>query len=239
MKKLSIIIPVYNEEETVSELIKRVKKANLDIKKELIVIDDGSKDNTLRILKKIKGIKLIKHEKNKGKGAAIRTGIKHSTGDIIVIQDADLEYDPEEYNKLIKPILKGETKVVYGSRFLSAFQKKRNVDFLRGVKEGQYLLGYIAGRFLTTITNVLYRTKITDEATCYKVFDANVLKKIPLKCNRFEFCPEVTAKVAKRNYKIKEIPISYKPRKFEDGKKINWKDGIHAVWTLLKYRFID
>jgi glycosyltransferase involved in cell wall biosynthesis len=238
--KLSIIIPVYNEEKTIEELISIVKKVDTkDVKKEIIAVDDGSKDNTLNILKRIKDIKLIVHKRNAGKGAATRTGIKHSTGDIIIIQDADLEYDPNDYYKLIKPIIDSKTKVVYGSRFLSSTQKERNVDFLKIKHKKAYSLAYLGGRFLTYLANFLYRGNITDEPTCYKVFRADVLKSINLRCKRFEFCPEVTAKVLKKGYKIFEIPIPYKPRSFEEGKKINWKDGIQAVWTLIKYRFID
>jgi glycosyltransferase involved in cell wall biosynthesis len=238
--KLSIIIPVYNEEKTIEELISIVKKVDTkDIQKEIIAVDDGSKDNTLNILKKVKDIKLIVHKKNSGKGAATRTGIKHSTGDIIIIQDADLEYDPNDYYKLIKPIIDGKTKVVYGSRFLSNTQKERNINFLRIKHKKAYSLAYLGGRFLTHLANFLYRGNITDEPTCYKVFKADVLKNITLRCKRFEFCPEVTAKVLKKGYKIFEIPIPYNPRSFEEGKKINWKDGLEAIWTLIKYRFVD
>jgi glycosyltransferase involved in cell wall biosynthesis len=242
--KLSIIIPVYNEEKTVKELISIVKKVDTkDVSKELVVVDDGSKDNTVNILKNITGIKLIIHKKNAGKGAAVRTGIKHSTGDIIIIQDADLEYNPNDYYKLIKPIIDKKTKVVYGSRYLSAEQKRSNwliaSNFLKAKHTKAYFTAYLGGRFLTFLANFLYRGNITDEPTCYKVFKADVLKSINLKCKRFEFCPEVTAKVLKKGYKIFEIPTPYKPRSFEEGKKINWKDGLEAIWTLIKYRFVD
>lgn len=229
--KLSILIPVYNEEKSVKKLIDIVKKTKLqkNVEKEIIVVDDGSRDNTLSVLKKIKDIKLIGHKKNSGKGMAIRTAIKHATGDIIIIQDADLEYDPKDYNKLIQPIIDKKFKVVYGSRRLNKQNKKYSG-----------LAFYLGGNALTFLTNILYpKAKLTDEATCYKVFDAKTLKSINLKCKRFEFCPEVTAKVLKKGLKIYELPISYYPRSVDEGKKINWKDGVEAVWTLLKYRVIE
>lgn len=227
--KLSIIIPVYNEDKTIGELIRIVKGVGLKgIKKEIIVVDDNSKDKTVEKLKKINGIKLILHRENLGKGAAIRTGVKHVTGDIVIIQDADLEYDPHDYYKLIKPIIERKAKVVYGSRRL----KKEN-------KKHSGFSFYLGGLILTAIVNLLYGIKITDEPTCYKVFRADILKGINLKCNRFEFCPEVTAKVAKKGIKIYEVPISYFPRSIKQGKKIKWRDGIGAIWTLLKYRFVD
>tara|TARA_Y100000034_G_scaffold51102_1_gene62872 strand:+ start:577 stop:1296 length:720 start_codon:yes stop_codon:yes gene_type:complete len=238
--KLSILIPAYNEEETINELIGVVKKADIkDIEKEIIVVDDGSKDKTIEIVEKIKEIILVKHEKNRGKGAAIRTGIEYATGDIIIIQDADLEYDPNDYSKLIKPIINGETKVVYGSRILHQRQKERNERFLKGKHTQAYKAFYMGGRVLTVLANLIYNIRITDEPTCYKVFDAKVLKSLNLKCERFEFCPEVTAKVAKRGYKIIEVPTPYYPRTFTEGKKIKFKDGVEAIWTLIKYRFVD
>ena len=224
--KLSILIPAYNEENTIKELIEKVKKVKLPIKKEIIVVDDKSNDKTLEILKKVRGIKLIRHEKNVGKGFAIRTAIKHSTGEIIIIQDADLEYEPEDYNALIKPIIEGKEKVVYGSRV----SKKGNRLYTG-------LIFYLGGNFLTHLTNLLYpNAKITDEPTCYKVFKADLLKNMKLNCKRFEFCPEVTAKILKQGIKIHEVPISYYPRSIKEGKKINWRDGIEAIWTLIRYR---
>ncbi len=238
--KLSILIPAYNEAKTIKELIGLVKKADTkDVEKEIIVIDDGSKDDTVEIVKKILGVILVKHKKNAGKGAAIRTGIKYATGDIIIIQDADLEYDPNDYYKLIKPIIDGKTKVVYGSRTMHESQKERNIRFLRNKHSESYNAFYMGGRVLTILANLLYNAKITDEPTCYKVFDAKVLKSLNLRCMRFEFCPEVTAKVIKKGYRIMELPTPYYPRSFEEGKKINWKDGFEAVWTLIKYRFVD
>jgi len=228
--KLSIVIPAYNEEKTIKELLGLVKKAKIgDIKKEIIVVDDGSIDNTLKILREIDEIKLISHKKNSGKGAATRTGIKHATGDIIIIQDADLEYNPDDYGKLIEPILQKKEKVVYGSRLLN---KKK-------AKYSKFSF-FVGGKIMTIATNLLYPSaKLTDEPTCYKVFRSDILKNIDLKCKRFEFCPEVTAKVLKKGIRIKEIPISYYPRSVKEGKKINWKDGLEGVWTLLKYRFIN
>ena len=228
MVKLSIIIPAYNEKETIREIIKQV--SDIKIPKEIILIDDCSTDGTREILQTeyshLKNIKVLLHKKNRGKGAAIRTGLKDIEGDIIIIQDADLEYDPQDYPKLIKPIINKETEVVYGSRFLG--MKNKHI----------YNLNMLATRILTIMANVLYNAKITDEPTCYKVFTKKAIKSVDLKCEKFEFCPEVTAKIRKNGYKIKEIPINYNPRSIEEGKKINWKDGVQAIWTLIKYRII-
>lgn len=225
--KLSVIIPVYNEKEFVLELISRVKKVDIgNVEKEIIVIDDFSNDGTQEILKKIKNIKLLFHEKNRGKGAALKTGIAKSSGDIIIVQDADLEYVPKEYGKLIKPIIDGKTKIVYGSRLLGKENRK-----------GKFLF-YFGGRVVTMFTNLLYWSHLTDEPTCYKVFHKD-LKPVLVKAegNHFEWEPEVTAKFLRKGYKIFEIPISYNPRTTEEGKKINAMDGIQALWVLLKWRF--
>jgi glycosyltransferase involved in cell wall biosynthesis len=238
--KLSVVIPAYNEEENISELVSRVKKVNLGqygIDKEIIVVDDGSKDRTVEIVKKIKDIVLVIKAKNNGKGSAVKEGIKYATGDIIIIQDADLEYDPNEYYRCIKPIIDGRTKVVYGSRFLSQQQKRVNLLFFKKHKSA-YRFAFLGGRLLTLIANLLYNAHITDEATCYKTFDAKFIKSIKINGNRFEWEPEILAKVRKRHVKIIEVPVSYSPRTFEQGKKINWKDGIQAIWTLVKYRFV-
>lgn len=229
INKLSVIIPVYNEKNTILEIFKKVKSVDLkDIKKEIIIIDDYSNDGTRELLKRLEDpeVKLLFHECNKGKGSAIRTGIKHVTGDVVIIQDADLEYDPEDYSKLLEVIKQG-AETVYGSRL-------RHKDFTPN-----YSLNLFATKLLSVMSNILYRTKITDEPTCYKMFKTDILKRINLKCTRFEFCPEVTAKVAKLGTEIKEIPIKYYPRSIEEGKKINWKDGIDAIWTLIKYKFIN
>lgn len=233
--KLSVIMPVYNEKGTIKEIIKRVKQVKIPkVSKELVIIDDFSTDGTRKILKKIKdrnkdrNIKIVFHERNKGKGSAIRTGIKHVTGNIIIIQDADLEYNPQDYAKLVKPIIEGKADVVYGTRFPKTTKKPSLFNTF-----------FLGNRILTFMANLLYNAKITDEPTCYKVFKTSILKSINLKSKRFEFCPEVTAKVRKKGYKIYELPISYKPRSIEQGKKINWKDGIEAIWTLIKYRFTN
>jgi glycosyltransferase involved in cell wall biosynthesis len=238
--KLTIIIPLYNESKTIAELLRRVKEADIkDVEKEIIVIDDGSTDNSADIFKKIKGVRLIRHKRNLGKGAAVRTGIKYSTGDIIIIQDADLEYDPNEYYKLIKPIIDKKLKVVYGSRFLKLEQKKRLIRLGFKKHKGAYLMFFLGGRIVTWATKILFFTNLTDAPTCYKVFDSKLIKSIKIKSNKFDWEPEITAKLLKRGIKIREIPISYYPRSVKEGKKINWKDGIQAVWTLLKYRFVN
>ncbi len=240
MEKLSVIIPAYNEERFIGEILKRVKNAKIgNVSKEIIVVDDGSEDDTAKIASKIKGIKLIRHRKNVGKGAAIRTGLAHATGSIILIQDADLEYNPAEIQKVIRPIVEGKSKVVFGSRYLDPSQKQRNKMFLKKTHKNAYQIFYLGGRGITLFANLLFNAKITDEATCYKAFRSEVIKSIKLKSRRFEFCPEITAKVAKRGYKIIEVPITYNPRSFEQGKKIKMRDGIEALWTLLKYRLID
>ncbi len=222
--KLSVIIPVYNEEKTVLQLIDKVKAVALD--KEIIIINDSSTDGTKEILDRIsnENIKIISYSQNLGKGAAIRTALPYITGDIVIIQDADLEYDPNDYHKLIAPILNGQAEVVYGSRILNK-------------SKSSYLRYYWGGRFLTALTNLLYGTKLTDAHTGYKVFKTDVLKNIKLTCNGFKFCSEVTAKLAKRGYKIKEVPISYSPRTFQQGKKLTWKGGVGSAWALLKLKF--
>lgn len=226
--KLSVIIPVYNEMRTIAEILRRVKL--VDIPKEVIVVDDGSTDGTrdyLRSLESREGFKVLYQDKNMGKGAAIRKAIDHVSGDIVIIQDADLEYDPQDYRKVIAPIFEGRANVVYGSRYINP---ANDLPWTR------YKVGVLA---LTAVANLLYGAGITDEATCYKAFKADVLKSLPLKCKRFEFCPEVTAKVRKRGYRIEEVPISFHYRTVKEGKKIGWKDGLEAVLTLIKYRFID
>ena len=226
--KLSVIIPVYNEEGTIREILNRVRAVDVGMEKEIIVVDDGSRDGTRRILQEeaVKGdIRVVYHPHNRGKGAAVRTGIEHAQGDFIIIQDADLEYEPGDYPKLLEPLLAGEADVVYGSRFLGGHEK------------AMVSLHRIGNRFLTAVTNLLYGSSLSDMETCYKVFRAEVIKSIPLVSDRFEIEPEITAKLLKRGYRIREVPIRYKGREFHEGKKISWKDGFGALWTLLKYRF--
>ena len=233
-RKLSILMPAYNEEKTIAEIVKQIDAVDLsklNVEKELIIVDDGSKDRTIDIvkglMKKYPYIRFFKHKKNKGKGGAIKTAIRRSTGDILIVQDADLEYDPKDYARCILPILKGKAKVVYGSRRL----KKSNKQY----SGWSYFLGGVG---ITLIFNILFFTRLTDEPTCYKTFRADVIKKIKINGNRFDWEPEVTAKLVKRGIKIKEVPISYYPRSIEEGKHIRWKDGVDAVWTMIKYRFV-
>ncbi len=230
--KLSIIIPVYNEEKTIKQIIDRVEKVNLGkIKKELIIVNDYSSDNSVNIIKKLikkyKNIRLINHNKNLGKGAAIRTGLNYFTGSLVIIQDGDLEYNPEEYKKLIKPILDGKTKVVYGSRMTGR------------IRGSQIPLHYIGNWGLSLVTMLLYLRKITDMETCYKLMTSDVVKSLKLRARRFDFEPEITAKLIKKGYKIIEIPITYNSRSFQEGKKITVIDGIKAFYYLIKYRFTD
>ncbi|MCX8159078.1 MAG: glycosyltransferase family 2 protein [Candidatus Pacearchaeota archaeon] len=229
--KLSIIIPVFNEKTTILEVIKRVKCANIkNVKKEIIVVDDYSDDGTRELLKELERkekLKIIFHDKNYGKGHAIKSGLKIASGDIVIVQDADLEYNPDEYYELIKPIIDGKEKVVYGSRILNEKNKYSSLSF------------YLGGRIITFITNFLFNSKLTDEPTCYKVFKKEIIDKITINGERFEWEPEITAKILKKKIKIFEVPISYNPRGKEKGKKIKWVDGIIAIWTLIKYRFCD
>ncbi|MBN1823316.1 MAG: glycosyltransferase family 2 protein [Endomicrobiales bacterium] len=225
--KTSVLIPVYNEKNYIEKLIGKVR-ARPEVS-EILVVDDGSVDGTREILKRLaagdKRIRLVCREKNSGKGAAIREGIGVVSGDVVIIQDADLEYDPDEYPKLLEPFEKIGAKVVYGSRTLSRKNRYSVLSFALG------------GVLLTILTDLLYLTFITDEPTGYKVFKTDIIKSITIESDGFEFCPEVTAKILKKGIKIAEVPISYNPRKFSEGKKIKVKDGFIAIWTLLKYRF--
>lgn len=226
--KITVLIPAYNEKRTIEEIITRVEATGLP--HEILVIDDGSSDGTREILEKLNDqgvIRALFHQKNIGKGAAIHTGITNATGDIIIIQDADLEYDPAEYSNLLKPIEKGIADVVYGSRFLGA--ARRPILFWN----------MVANKILTFITNILYNNILSDMETGYKVFKRELIKDIPLHARRFDFEPEFTAKVLKRKYRVFEVPIAFNPREYSEGKKIKAWDAFIALWTLIKYRFVD
>jgi dolichol-phosphate mannosyltransferase len=233
--KLSVIIPVYNEKKTILEVLSRIEKVKIEnISKEIIIVDDYSTDGTKEVLKDIKkDYKIFYHKKNFGKGRAVRTGLENCTGDIIIIQDADLEYDPNDYKKLIVPIIENKSKVVYGSRFKSSKGALKENRFFT------YEAHTIGNYGLTMITNLLYFSRLTDMESCYKVFTKEVKEKLNLKSDRFDIEPEITAKILKKGYKIKELPINYYSRDFSEGKKINWKDGIVALLTLIRYRFLD
>ena len=232
--KLSIIIPVYNEEATVSAIIAKVKSVKLPggLEREIVVVDDGSSDQSAKLLEKTSGIKFLRHSKNKGKGAAIRTGLEKSTGEVVLIQDADLEYDPNDYFRLISPILEGRAKVVYGTRL-----KTLPLIFF-GKAKTPFAAHYLGNTFLSFVTNLLYGGSLSDMETCYKVFKREVVAKMRLNSDRFEIEPEITAKILRAGHKILEVPIKTKPRGYDEGKKITWIDGFGAIWTLLKYKFV-
>lgn len=228
MNKITILIPVYNEVDTLRAILEKVENAAFcGLEKEIILIDDCSTDGTKEIYPSLP-YKVLYHDVNQGKGAALRDGFKEATGDIIVIQDADLEYDPVDYKDLIKLILENKADVAYGSR-LNGGKPSRAFMF-------HHLLG---NKLLTFVTNVLYNTTLTDMETCYKAFRADFIKDIEIKSNRFDFEPEITAKVLKKGARLYELSISYYGREFSEGKKITWKDGFHALWALIKFRFID
>jgi glycosyltransferase involved in cell wall biosynthesis len=225
--KLSIVIPVYNERNTIKEILRRVKQVDLgDLEREIIIVDDNSQDGTRNILAMEEDsiTRVIYHPQNRGKGAAVRSGYKAATGDLIVVQDADLEYDPEDFPKLLEPILKGKAQVVYGSRFT-------------GPRKNMLFWHYVGNRFLALTTNVLFNTTLSDMETCYKLMTREVLDSLDLKSDHFDIEPEITAKILKQRIRIFEVPISYAGREMEEGKKITWRDGLPALWTLIKYRF--
>jgi glycosyltransferase involved in cell wall biosynthesis len=223
---LSVIVPVFNERATVAEVIRRIRAVELPVEIEVIVVDDGSSDGTDKVLTAVgdSTVRVINHEQNRGKGAAIRTGMASVRGDLVLVQDADLEYDPADWSRLLDPILRGKAQVVYGSRFT-------------GERKNMMPLHWMGNRFLSLVTNVLYSSTLSDMETCYKLFDRRVLEGITIKSDKFDFEPEITAKVLRRGYRIYEVPISYAGREVDEGKKITWRDGFGALKALVKYRF--
>lgn len=226
--KLSVIVPVYNEAKTLEKILAKVKA--VAVEKEIILIDDGSTDGSRELLEKCQkedpSLKIIFHSHNQGKAAALRTGFEEAAGNYVIVQDADLEYDPQDYLKLLPPVLSGKAEVVYGSRFMGSYKNMAT-------------LHYWGNRFLTWMINLLYGVRLTDAETCYKLIPTGLIQSIPIRSDRFEFDTEITVKILKRGYKILEVPISYAGRQFSEGKKITWKDGVSAFWYLLKYRFVD
>ncbi len=235
--KLSVVMPVYNERRTIHKILSKVEGLKLKgMKKEIVVVDDFSTDGTREELAKLAkkgGIKVVFHERNKGKGSAVRTGLQHATGDVIIFQDADSEYDPADYEKLVQPIKEGKALVVYGSRFMGKSIKQ--------LGHGRWVLPthFIGNKILTLLTNILYGQSLTDMETGYKVFRRDLIMSINFKANRFDMEPEITSKLLKRKIRIHEVPISYNARDFSQGKKITWKDGVKAAWCLIKFRFTN
>ena len=225
-KTLSVLVPVYNERSTIGEVIRRIRSVDVPLEVEIVVVNDGSSDGTDKVLATLEDstVRVFNHSQNQGKGAALRTGLEAATGDLIIIQDADLEYDPEDWIKLLDPIMKNKAFVVYGSRFT-------------GERKNMLLLHWIGNRFLSLVTNVLYATTLSDMETCYKCFDRRVIEPVHIVSNRFDFEPEITAKVLRQGFRIYEVPISYAGREFDEGKKITWKDGFAALTALIKFRF--
>lgn len=228
IRKLSVIVPVFNERNTVVEVVRRMRAVELPdgVEREIIIVDDGSSDGTRDVLRQLgdSTVRVVMHEGNRGKGAAVRTGLALATGDYVLIQDADLEYDPDDWPRLIAPVVRGRARVVYGSRFTG---ERRNMLFLH----------WVGNRLLSLVTNVLYNTTLSDMETCYKLVDRTLLVDLGLRCDHFDIEPEITAKILKRRIRIYEVPISYMGREFDEGKKITWRDGVAALWTLVKFRF--
>ena len=230
--KLSIVIPVYNEAATIAQIVATVRAVEVGMEKEILLVDDCSRDGTREVLEKMErespDLQVRYHAENQGKGAALRTGFAAATGDIVLIQDADLEYDPKEYPRLLQPILDGHADVVYGSRFLGG-----------GAHRVVFYWHYLGNKLLTTLSNMATNLNLTDMEVCYKVFKRDVIQAIPLRENRFGFEVEITAKIARRKLKIYEVPISYYGRDYSEGKKIGWKDGFSALRCIVKYAFTD
>ncbi|MGD2144144.1 MAG: glycosyltransferase family 2 protein [Anaerolineae bacterium] len=240
--RLSVVVPVYNEVETIAEILRRVQAVDLtvsigfgsenglavDVGREIVVVDDGSGDGTREVLRQLatqSRVKVVFHQRNRGKGAAVRTGLRQASGDVILIQDADLEYDPRDYPSLLQPILEGRSEVVYGSRFRG------------GPTKAMFFWHMLGNQFLTLVTNILYDSILSDMETCYKVFTREVAEQLDLRAPGWGFDPEITAQILKLGYRIYEVPITYTGREFDEGKKIGWRDGLTVLWTLLKYRF--
>jgi glycosyltransferase involved in cell wall biosynthesis len=230
LRKLTVVVPVYNERNTLVEVLRRMRAVELPdgIEKEIIVVDDGSTDGTRDVLRQLgdSTVRIVMLDKNQGKGAALRAGFAHATGEFVLVQDADLEYDPEDWPKLLNPVLRGRARVVYGSRFT-------------GERRNMLLLHWIGNRFLSMTTNVLYNTTLSDMETCYKLIERTLIDEMKLASNRFDIEAEMSAKILKRGVRIYEVPISYSGREFDEGKKITWRDGFSALYTLIKYRFRD
>ncbi len=228
--KLSIVIPVYNEKETINEIINRISNAKVEADKEIIIVDDGSKDGTRDVLKKLSeskpDLKIIFKENNSGKGDTLKEGFKHTSGDYVIVQDADLEYDPNDYQKLLDVVKSNSNITVYGSRFSGVYKDMTNLHF-------------IGNKFLTMLTNLIFGVSLTDMETCYKLIPGDFARKLDIKSKRFNFEPEITAKILKSGMRLVEVPITYKGRSFSEGKKITWKDGLSAVYTLIRFKFRD
>jgi glycosyltransferase involved in cell wall biosynthesis len=225
-RTLSVIVPVFNERATVAEVIRRMRAVDLNLVLQIVAVDDGSSDGSDKVLDALQDstVHVIHHKTNLGKGAAIRTGLAEAHGDLVLVQDADLEYDPNDWPRLLDPIIRGKARVVYGSRFT-------------GERSNMMPLHWIGNRLLSLVTNVLYRSTLSDMETCYKLFDAEVLEGLTIVSNKFDFEPEITAKVLRRGHRIYEVPISYAGREPDEGKKITWRDGISAMKALIKFRF--